>query len=301
MSDNKKSGGHHDNKETMTHYLIMIGLFLVIAFSFYTFVIPSMVRGAVVFLFRPDGVTKTIPLSEYNGVNDKEKEHLKHVALINVDGVISEAGPDAAKFQEGAGKPLKGVINSEYIFDLSNGTRTEELDGYSKLESEWILKAPKLGEYAIVIEPALGFTILAFVVGFAGSLLITLVMPPAIGYMANKVRREIHHTKSKIRLQTGFSDDIVEILSLPDNQLADLEVDERRKIELAFKKIWDRTTESNDSHGNNNVRFSSVFDDNTDVVDFRNEMIFLRMQEFFSDFVVKEISDTMRAQEWEKK
>ena len=300
MSDNKKSGGHHDNKETKIHYLIMIGLFVVIAFSFYTFVIPSMVRGAVVFLFRPDGVTETIPLSEFNKVSDSTKEKLKHVALINVDGVISEAGPDTKGFVEGKGKSLKGVINSEYIFDLSNGTRTEELDGYSKLESEWILKAPKLGEFPIIIEPALGFTILAFVVGFAGSLLITLVMPPSIGYMALKVRREIHHTKSKIRLQTGFSDDIVEILALPDNQLADLEVDERRKIELAFKKIWDRTTESNDSHGNNNVRFSSVFDDNTDVVDFRNDLIFLRMQEFFSDFVVKEISDTMRAQEWEK-
>lgn len=215
----------------------MIGLFVVIAVSFYTFVIPSMVRGAVVFLFRPDGVTKIIPLSEYNSVDEKAKEKLKDIALINVEGVISEAGPEAGKFQENAGKPLKGVINTEYIFDLSNATRTEELDGYSKLESEWILKAPKLGEYPIIIEPALGFTILAFVVGFAGSLLITLVMPPAIGYMALKVRREIHHTKSKIRLQTGFSDDIVEILALPDNQLADLEVDERRKVELAFKRF----------------------------------------------------------------
>ena len=34
MSDNKKSGGHHDNKETKIHYLIMIGLFVVIAVSF---------------------------------------------------------------------------------------------------------------------------------------------------------------------------------------------------------------------------------------------------------------------------
>ena len=33
---------------------------------------------------------------------------------------------------------------------------------------------------------------------------------------------------------------------------------------------------------------------------FRNELLFLRIREFFSDFVVKEIQDTISAQEWEK-
>jgi len=43
-----------------------------------------------------------------------------------------------------------------------------------------------------------------------------------------------------------------------------------------------------------------VFDDNTDIVTFRNEMLFLRLREFFSDFVVQEIHDTISGQEWEK-
>jgi hypothetical protein len=180
---------------------------------------------------------------------------------------------------------------------LTNASRSELTDGYTKLSGEWILKAPKLGEAAIVIEPALGFTVLALVFGFAFAILITFVLPPHLGYMAIKVRREIHHAKSKVRLQTGFPDDIVEILSLPDGRLYDLADVDRRKIEIAFKKVWDRT---DNNEGSAIIRFTSVFDDNTDVVIFRNEMLFLRMREFFSDFVVKEIHDTISAQEWEK-
>jgi hypothetical protein len=275
--------------------VVFLGLFAAIAISVYTFVVPAAVQNAVIFLFKPDGVTHTISFSEYQAHSNKE--HVKHEALVSFDGVISEAGADAAKFVEGQNKPLKGVINNEYIFDLTNASRSEQTDGYTKLSGEWILKAPKLGEAAIVIEPALGFTILALVFGFAFAILITFVLPPHIGYMAIKVRREIHHAKSKVRLQTGFPDDIVEILTLPDNRLYDLADNDRRKIEIAFKKVWDRT---DNNEGSAIIRFTSVFDDNTDVVIFRNEMLFLRMKEFFSDFVVKEIHDTISAQEWEK-
>jgi len=295
MSEDKKHGGHNDYKETSTHYVVFLGLFAAIAFSVYTFVVPAAVQNAVIFLFKPDGVTHTISFSEFQG--HANKEHVKHEALVSFDGVISEAGAEASKFVEGQNKPLKGVINNEYIFDLTDASRTEQTDGYTKLSGEWILKAPKLGEAAIVIEPALGFTILALVFGLAFAILITFVLPPHIGYMAIKVRREIHHAKSKVRLQTGFPDDIVEILTLPDNRLYDLADNDRRKIEIAFKKVWDRT---DNNEGSANIRFTSVFDDNTDVVLFRNEMLFLRMKEFFSDFVVQEIHDTVSAQEWEK-
>ena len=295
MSEDKKHGGHNDYKETTTHYVIFLGLFAAIAISVYTFVVPKAVGSAVIFLFKPDGVTHTISFNEYQ--SHSNKEHVKHEALVSFDGVISEAGADASKFVEGQGKPLKGVINNEYIFDLTDASRSELTDGYTKLSGEWILKAPKLGEAAIVIEPALGFTVLALVFGFAGAILITFVLPPHLGYMAIKVRREIHHAKSKVRLQTGFSDDIVEILALPDNRLYDLADIDRRKIEIAFKKVWDRT---DNNEGSAIIRFTSVFDDNTDIVIFRNEMLFLRMKEFFSDFVVKEIHDTISAQEWEK-
>ena len=293
MSEDRKHGGHNDYKETSTHYMVFLGLFAAIAISVYLFVVPSAVKSAVIFLFKPDGVTHTITSDEYK--SHSNKEHVKHEALVSFDGVISEPGAEADKFVKGG--PLKGIINNEYIFDLTDAGRTEQVDGYTKLPGEWILKAPKLGEAAIVIEPVLGFTVLALVFGFAFALLITLVLPPHLGYMAIKVRREIHHAKSKIRLQTGFSDDIVEILTLPDSKLYDLGDSDRRKVEIAFKKVWDRT---DNNEGSAIIRFTSVFDDNTDVVIFRNEMLFLRMKEFFSDFVVQEIHDTISGQEWEK-
>ena len=295
MSEDRKHGGHNDYKETSTHYMVFLGLFAAIAFSVYIFVVPNAVKSAVIFLFKPDGVTHTISFEQYK--SHSNKEHVKHEALVSFDGVISEPGAEADKFVEGNSRPLKGVINNEYIFDLTDASKSEQTDGYTKLAGEWILKAPKLGEAAIVIEPALGFTVLALVVGFAMSLLITLILPPHLGYMAIKVRREIHHAKSKVRLQTGFPDDIVEILTLPDARLYDLADSDRRKVEIAFKKVWDRT---DNNEGSAIVRFTSVFDDNTDVVSFRNEMLFLRMKEFFSDFVVQEIHDTISGQEWEK-
>jgi hypothetical protein len=297
MAAGKNGGSQHAHKEGMQHYLLLLGLIVAISFSFYQFAIPSLVRGAVIALFKPDEVTHVIPFSQYKSAGNKEK--LKKEALVDIDGVITEAGPEAEKFTEGKNQPLKGVINNEYIFDLSNGTRTEQRDGYTKMSNEWILKAPKLGEAAIVIEPALGFSILAFVVGLGASFLITLLLPPGIGYMASKVRREIHHTKSKIRLQTGFSDEVVEILTLPDNRLRDLAENDRRIVESTFKKVWDRT-DSAEGHGNSHVKFASVFNDNTDAVEFRNDAIFLRLKEFFSDFVLKEVVDTISAQEWEK-
>ena len=104
MSEDKKHGGHNDYKETSTHYVVFLGLFAAIAFSVYTFVVPAAVQNAVIFLFKPDGVTHTISFSEYQAHSNKD--HVKHEALVSFDGVISEAGADAAKFAEGQNQTL---------------------------------------------------------------------------------------------------------------------------------------------------------------------------------------------------
>ena len=106
MSEDKKHGGHNDYKETSTHYGIFLGLFALIAISVYTFVVPTAVQKAVIFLFKPDGVTHTISFGEYKSHSVKEKEHVKHEALVSFDGVISEAGAEADQFVVGQGKPL---------------------------------------------------------------------------------------------------------------------------------------------------------------------------------------------------
>ena len=58
-----------------------------------------------------------------------------------------------------------------------------------------------------------------------------MLMPQSLGLMAAIFVNQIEHTKNKIRLQTGFSNDIVEILTTPDSQLDNIE---RDKLENAF-------------------------------------------------------------------
>ena len=118
----------------------------------------------------------------------------------------------------------------------------------------------------------------------------------SIGYMAQKVDREIHHTKTKIRLQTGLSDEIVDLLVMPDKQLMELEP---HQVRSSFKVVWDRTTQDTEK-GNNRrvVRFEDVFTSDVNLAEFRKEVLFIRIQEFFSDFVVNEIRDTTAGLEW---
>jgi hypothetical protein len=49
------------------------------------------------------------------------------------------------------------------------------------------------------------------------------------------------------------------------------------------------------------LRFEDVFDENTDIVKFRNEALYGRIKEFFSDFVLKEIQDAKDGLVWRKK
>ncbi len=63
--------------------------------------------------------------------------------------------------------------------------------------------------------------------------------------------------------------------------------------------VWDRTTQDTD-RGNSRraVRFEDVFTNDVNLVEFRKEVLFIRIQEFFSDFVVNEIKDTTSGIEW---
>lgn len=268
-----KDAKRHSYKHGLQHYLVLLGLLVSVSYVFYSFIIPRAVEGAVVALFKPEG--------------EKEIGHF--------DGVIAMPGQEAGKFQKGGA--LKGVINTEYIFDFTNNPRTETKDGYSKKSDEWIVKAPKLGEEAIVLQPVLGFSILALVFGGGISMLLTLIFPSAIGFMAFKVDREIVHTKSKIRLQTGFNNEIIEVLTNNESQLEGMD---REHVAKVFRYVWDRTEPEEDVTGKQGIKFSNMFDENTDIVEFRNEVLYLRIKEFFSDFVMKEIIDTKEAQSYSR-
>lgn len=284
MSPQKNNASKHQHG--IQHYVILLGLIAVLSFVFYNYVLPNAVQGIVVSLFKPEG------------------EHLH-----NFDGVIASPSTEGKKGDIpslNAGDQLKKYINNEYVFDFTTKARIankeakagEQNDGYTKASNEWYLKAPKLGEEAIILEPNLGFSYLAFVMGAAVSFLITLILPNGIGLMAAKVSREIDHTKDKIRLQTGFTQDIVDILTMPGKRLR---LHDRDTVIRAFKRVWNRTEVEDEPVGGHHVtiRFEDFVNDETDLAVFRDEILYIRLKEFFSDFVLKEVADVKEALRWE--
>ena len=267
-------------KAGMQHTLLLLALVAVFSFGFYTLVIPRGVEGAVLSLFHPH--------------DEKENQSFKEV----VPGVFAVMKDTTRPVPAGA-ENLKEYIKTDYIFDFTHADRSEAAAGYSKNAGEWIVKANGeggLGEAAIILEPAQGFTILSLVLGFALAIFATFFMPSSIGFMAQKVDREIHHTKTKIRLQTGFSDEIIDLLAMPEKQLMELE---SHQVRSSFKVVWDRTMQDTDrTNGRRLVRFEDVFTADVNLAEFRKEVLFIRIQECFSDFVVNEIVDTTAGLAW---
>ncbi|MBS3999623.1 MAG: hypothetical protein KGZ71_03990 [Desulfobulbaceae bacterium] len=249
-------------------------------FYFYFFnMVPQLIAGFVVPLFEPS-------------MDQQQK-----IGFVKFDG-LSWGTTSKEKEMEGMGKPIsKDLINREYIFDFSWDARNEEEHGYSKNAAEFYAKAPVLGDNAIILEPWLGFSILALIFSFITTLLITMFMPSNIGFMAMLLDRQIDNTKVKLRLQTGFADEIIDLLIMPDDKLAEKDISEVRS---AFRMIWDRTMTEDIASPFQSARFDDVFDNDTDIVFFRNEAIYTRIKEFFSDFVVIEIIDLKNGLLWRR-
>ena len=85
--------------------------------------------------------------------------------------------------------------------------------------------------------------------------------------MAALFEKEIDHVKVKIRLQTGFNDRIVEMLTLPDDKLKESDRDEMERL---FRIIWERTTTDTELATKKLIDFDDIFDDETDLVLFIN-------------------------------
>ena len=248
--------GH--SKAGMQHYLLFLALVVVFSVGVYQFVVPTLVQGAVMALFKPHDER----LAE-NFVQIEPNFH-----AVKTDRFTGSVPP---------GEGLKPYIKTDYIFDFTGNARSEKVDGYTKAAGEWIVKANGeggLGEAAIILDPVQGFAILSLVVGFSLAIFITFFLPAGIGYMAQKVEREIGHTKSKIRLQTGFADEIVDLLTMPDGDLKNLE---SHQVRSAFKFVWDRTGMDDEdtaaSHGRRLLQFDEVFTPDVDLVDFRKEVL----------------------------
>jgi len=187
------------------------------------------------------------------------------------------------------------LITKEYIFDYSWLPRNTATHGYSKKAHEFYSKCPKLGDFPVIIEPWLCLWVLALVIAIVLSLLITMVMPIGIGYMAALFYGQIYATEVKLRLQTGFTDRIVELLVMPDDQFRNVDTNEARSV---FRTIWDRTVTEDLASAHVLQNFDDIYYDEVDHLAFRNEIIYKRIKEFYSDFLLTEIEDTKAGIRW---
>ncbi len=251
-------------------------------YFFQMHIIPWVTAEFVVSQFKPSGET------------------MERMELIPFDGLVwaSTSKNNAVKImKEGINEPQKKLINREYIFDFSFKERNMDDHGYVKGPGEWYAKSEILGEYPIILEPWIGFWWLAMVMAVFFTLMFSIFLPKSLGLMATLIDRQIDNTKIKIRLQTGFSDEIVEMLTMPNDKLNEKEISE---VERIFQAVWDRTVPEEIASAKQAIRFEDVFDENTDIVAFRNEALFARIKEYFSDFVLVEIEDTKDGLDWRR-
>ena len=266
-------------KVGLQHILLMVAM---TAFFFYLYffnLVPQFAAGFVVPLFQP-----TV-------------EQQVKIGFADFNGLVWASVPKE-KQAEAQGKEVeKKLINREYIFDFTWKARNEEMHGYAKAGGEWYVKAPILGEDPIILEPWVGFVFVSFIISLVTALILTMMFPSAFGFMAVMFDRQIENTKVKLRLQTGFADEVIEILIMTDDKLAGKDISDVRG---AFRLVWDRTMTEDIASPFQSARFEDVFDDDTDIVFFRNEAIYTRIREFFSDFLVIEIIDVKNALLWRR-
>lgn len=265
-----------------THVLIFLVLLIFFFFIFFRYLIPLGTAQFVVPLFKPSG------------------DKLEKIGFVKFEGLVW-ASTTKEKAEEiikrGSVEISKDLINKEYIFDFTFKPRNDREHGYVKESLQFYVKSEVIGENAIVLDPELAFSILALDLALIVAIFFTIVLPTNYGLMALLFDRQIDNTKTKIRLQTGFPEDIVELLVLPDDLLAQKD---RVEVEKAFHIVWERTVGEEVSSPRQSIRFEDVFSENTDVVKFRNITLYSRIKDYFSDFVLKEIEDTKDGLLWRR-
>ncbi len=193
--------------------------------------------------------------------------------------------------------PDKEKYGKEFIIDFSSQVRTEDKDGYHKKSSEWIIKSPKLGEEPIILLP-LGFIILSLDIGFTVAIFLTMMMPSSVGFIALKIDRVIAHTKIKIRLNTGFNSEIVDVLTMPDDVLDRTANDNAHHVRTLFRKVWNETKSDHEVNGQD--KFDEVYSANESASSFREAVLYARIAEKFSESILTEIENTSDAHDWQR-
>ncbi|OGU57926.1 MAG: hypothetical protein A2X64_02275 [Ignavibacteria bacterium GWF2_33_9] len=279
MTPKKSTHGQQVNKIGLQHTMLFLGMVVVLFLFFQLTVIPNFFAQFVVPLFKPSD------------------EKMDKIGFVQFSGTVYASVPkDKEALLTGKNVEIsKDLINREYIFDFSSKSRELDVDGYSKKSNEWYVRAEALGENAIILEPWIGATILAIDLSLLFSALFSILLPTRIGLVSALFDRQIDETKDKIRLQTGFSPGIVELLTLPDDKLAEKEyADVRSEFRTIFNRTFLEISE------NKLDRYEDYITEGDDIVKFRNHFLYERIKEFFSDFTVRQITDTKNALLWRR-
>jgi len=256
---------------------MVVAFFMLFQFQ----LLPYGISKFVVGLFQPDGELRV------------------KIGFVKFDGFVwASTSLDKQRELQGQEKPVfREAINRDFIFDFTYKERTSEEHGYVKAASHWYARSPILGEAAIILEPWVAFWVLSLLLAISLASFLTMFMPSGIGLLALLFDRQVDQTKVKLRLQTGFTDEIIDLLIMPDDKLKEKEINE---VRTAFRMIWDRTIVEDQTSPFQGAHFEDVFDEDTDLVVFRNEALYTRIKEFFSDFVLKEIEDTKKGLIWRR-
>jgi len=114
------------------------------------------------------------------------------------------------------------IQDDEFILDMTSGVKTISAngEGYEKGAGEWIVKAEKLGEEPIHIQPWVTFGVFCIFFGFIAATVITAMLPRQVGYISNKIEREIDNTIDRIDEQTGdkISREEIERITAPNSK-----------------------------------------------------------------------------------
>jgi hypothetical protein len=337
-------------KPSIVHYGLFLFVVASIMISFHYFATPSIIRGFLLSQFHPEDEKETLVKFKDGVVATAKYEEDKTSGDRFLVEIHEEGGEKVKKriplrhtkgdFMYYADVPINGeLINKEFIFDFDGfSTREEKItvpkidpvtkqpekneegkilqtqvekDGYGKKTGEWYVKCPKLGEEAIMLE-SWGFSILAFDVGMLLGMILTMMLPPSLGYISQKFEREMANTKTKIRLNTGFNKETVEIIALRDSDFEKFYNDNPNFIKQIFAKVWARTQPDHEiaavkqqgsSMANVMAAFRNAFDAEVQVggiLGFRNETMYGRIQESYSEAVMTEIENLKAAQDWQK-
>jgi hypothetical protein len=336
---------HGQYKPTMMHYGIFVVLFVVILIAFQIYATPLVIRGFVLSQFHPEDEKVTLVQFKDNVIASAKGQEDKSTGDRFLEEVMENGDKRKIPLRHKKGDYMYyadvnatgSLLTKEYIFDFVTSTeRFEkrlvpkvdenkqpvigengkqemaqiEADGYSKKGGEWALRSPKLGEETIMLE-WWGFVILAFDVGFMLAMVITMMMPPSIGFISQKFEREITNTKTKIRLNTGFNKETVEMIALRDVDFEKFYNNNPNYVKQVFAKVWARTQpdhevaaarQQGNSMANIMAAFRNAFDAEVQVggiLAFRNETLYGRIQESYSEAVMTEIENLKASQDWQ--